>query len=161
MARYKLNGAIAAYVPKHPSTAIDLARLKTSTATLTFNDRVEGYYYKLIAQQRFRALMDTVVSYSSVEGSVTADEYAAARMVRDAAKADKDDIVAEAKAETFKVKRGGRTMEVTTAHGDQRVLHSLRVVASRHQMNRNKRRKAAIEALKLHQVQQGSTDTAQ
>ena len=60
---------LPAYVPKHPSTAIDLARLKTSTATLTaFNDRVEGYYYKLIAQQRFRALMDTVVSYSSVEG---------------------------------------------------------------------------------------------
>jgi len=94
----RLNGAISAYVPKHPATALDLAKLKTTGAALSFHNRVEAYYYRLIPNARFRALMDSVVAYASVEGSISSDENAAARMVRELAKGEKDDIVAEAKA---------------------------------------------------------------
>jgi hypothetical protein len=127
-------------------TAIDLAKLRATTARLSFHDRVEALYYKLIPNERFRSLMDTVAAYGSVEGSVLADEYAAARMIREAAKAEKDDIVASALPEKVKTKTGE---EADGARGDHKVALSLRVVAKRHQMSRAMRLAAAKAALRL------------
>ena len=130
MTRYKLNGAIAAYVPKHPSTLIDLDKLRKAK-DLSPIDRVEAYYRSLIVakEPRFRELMNTVVMFASVEGGVAEDETEAARMVRDAAKAANDIIV------------GGYKLH--------EVVLYLRRVATRYQMGRNARLAQAKEALRL------------
>jgi hypothetical protein len=130
MVRYKLNGAIAAYVPKHPSTLIDLDKLRKSK-DLSVIDRVEVYYRMLIAakESRFRDLMDTVVMAGSVEGSVSSDSNEAARMVREAAKEAKDRFVSDLKLHTIEL--------------------ALNRVAARYKMGRNYRLALAKEALQL------------
>lgn len=141
MAKWKLNGAITAYVPKHPTTLVDLDKLRKAK-DLTPIDRVEGYYRSLVAAKdpRFRDLMNTVVMYGSVEGSVSSDENEAARMVREAAKAANDQTV------------GGYKLH--------EIVLYLRRVANRYKMGRNYRLALAKEALKKVS-QQGDSSTTE
>jgi hypothetical protein len=159
MAGPRLNGAISAWVPKHPATALDLAKLR-KTKDRTFTDRVEPYYVKLVTDlklgERFRALMDSVIAYDSVEGKVSFDECEAARMVREAAQEVKDDVVSKALPGTYKDKDG---VEKPGARGLNKIAIALRVVAKRHQMSRTARLAAAKEAMQLAAAKDGDSLT--
>ena len=143
MGKPRLNGAIAAYVPKHPSTLIDLDKLRKAKS-VSFIDIVEVYYRKNIENKdpRFRHLMDSVVATGSVEGSVAEDESESARIVREMALRENDNLVGKAQLHD--------------------IVLALRWVAKRYTMGRRERLVAAMEKLHLNQAQHAAgPDTEQ
>jgi hypothetical protein len=70
--------------PDLPATVGDLQRKSLRSRTL--NDFVEDVFLTLYGtDEHFMALLDAVGNADAVEGSTTADDFEAARMIRDAA----------------------------------------------------------------------------
>jgi hypothetical protein len=67
-----------------PAASADLIRKSMRARTL--NDYVEDVFLRLFdTDESFRELLDGVSNADSVEGTVRADDYQAARVIRDAA----------------------------------------------------------------------------
>ena len=84
--------------PDLPATAAAFAACRKSKAGRTFNDRIEDQLLDLIngGNVEFLALLNAVHNEDAVEGSISADNFMAAKMIRDHASEDGDSIVAEA-----------------------------------------------------------------
>jgi hypothetical protein len=84
--------------PDLPATAAAFAACRKSKAGRTFNDRIEDQILSLIngGNVEFLALLNAVQTVDAVEGSITADDFMAAKMIRDYASEHGDSVVAEA-----------------------------------------------------------------
>jgi len=106
--------------PPLPSTVADLLAHRKSMRTKSLNDEVDDIFVRLWEDPKFRSLFDAIHPSQTVEGSFTADDHAAANMVREyAARND---------------------MPVTTNTKIAAIVFSLRVVSRRFEQSRNQRR---------------------
>ena len=84
--------------PDLPATAAAFAACRKSKAGRTFNDRIEDHMLAMVngGNPDFLALLNAVQNEDAVEGSITADNFMAAKMIRDHASEHGDSVVAEA-----------------------------------------------------------------
>jgi hypothetical protein len=116
--------------PDLPATTEGFLACRRTTAGRTFNDRVEDTILSLVngGNESFVSLLNAVNKEDTVEGSITADDFMAAKMIRDhAARDDGDPIVASAKLHT--------------------ILRGQKVALCRYNFGRNQRRAAAVASL--------------
>ena len=67
-------------VPRGQQAMLDSRK---STATLSLNDLVEQCYLPLCDNEEFSSLLDAMWNSQAVEGSLAADDYKAAMMIKD------------------------------------------------------------------------------
>jgi hypothetical protein len=132
----KLNGALAAFVSRYPTTFSDLKRLYRGAAALQDWQRVMPYYEELLYDPKlgatFKPLMESVTQDTSVHGAVPEDKTVASQMIQAKAMAKGDADVG-----TMSLHRIGIVLEQC---------------AKRYGMNRRQRLAAAREQLALHQA---------
>lgn len=73
-----------------PKTATELLAFRKTKSARTLNDLVEAAYLKLYDNADFNALIYAVYDEQAVEGSTSADNLMAAKMIRDLAKKNED-----------------------------------------------------------------------
>ena len=95
----KLNGALAAFVSRYPTTFPDLKRLYRGAVKLQDWQRVMPHYEELLYDPKlgatFRALMESVTQDTSVHGAVPEDKTIAAQMMQVRAQNKGDAYVGE------------------------------------------------------------------
>jgi len=145
MAKSKLNGAVAAFVTRFPTTLADFERMRaTSKHTKDWQFVMphfkKGLYDKTTGDH-FKALCNGVNAESSVEGKVADDCVLAAEWVRGIAKEANDPVV--------------------SAWHTPRIRKALTYCAKQYGMGRSQLLQAALEQARLQHVNMGSTDTEQ
>ncbi|MCB1773569.1 MAG: hypothetical protein KDI88_08120 [Gammaproteobacteria bacterium] len=94
--------------PKHgsvialPPTVSDLIEQRKSKTKKTLHDQVEDLHLSLWENAAYQALLDAVYPEQAIEGSLFADDFEAARMIREAAKKKGNAYVAGQKLETLR-----------------------------------------------------------
>jgi hypothetical protein len=141
MAPKKLNGALAAFVSRFPTTFADLKRLYKGTTTLKDWQRVlplcEELLYDPKLGAQFRAVMESVNQDTSVHGAVPEDKTIASQMIQARALAKGDIYVGE----TMNLHRIGIVLEQC---------------AKKYGLSRRQRLAEAKHQLKLHQSSGGN-----
>ena len=69
-----------------PSTVSALMDQKKTSNQRTLNDHVEAIHLSLYEDEKYRGFIDTVYNEQAVEGSLMADDFQAATMIREKAK---------------------------------------------------------------------------
>lgn len=102
-----------------PRTSQGLLAQRMMKKTVNLHDQVEQIITDLIPDDIFFALIDAVYPEQSIEGSLTADDHEAARMIRDYAKDNGYPVVRHQKIQTL--------------------IRSLKVVLRRYDLGRRQR----------------------
>jgi hypothetical protein len=72
--------------PPLPATVEDMQSKRVVKPTITLNDMVEEVHFRLYPNPDYAALLNAVWDSEAVEGSLAADNYKAADMIREEAK---------------------------------------------------------------------------
>jgi hypothetical protein len=105
--------------PALPETVADLLSQRKSMAARSLHDDVDECHLKLWSNPEYRKCFFAIHPSETVEGAFIADDYLAAGMVRDFAKANRIPIAAEAKLAA--------------------IVYSLHVICRRYNMTRKDR----------------------
>lgn len=84
-----------------PVTVQDLEAKRKVFHQPTLNDRVDAVFVRLWENEEFRGFLDGVYDEDCKEGSRSADDYTAARMIREYAVENKEAYVASKKIATL------------------------------------------------------------
>jgi len=85
-----------------PSTVSALIEQRKTKTRQTLNDQVESVHMQLWANESYRKLLDAVYPEMAVEGSLVADDFEAARMIRNEASEIGSAYVASQKLDTLR-----------------------------------------------------------
>lgn len=90
-------------IPALPATTQGLMALRTAKRNRTILDYVEDHHVSLWEDNEYRTLLDAVFNADALEGSLNANHYAAAGIIREHARSQDDTgIVAVASLESIK-----------------------------------------------------------
>jgi hypothetical protein len=84
-----------------PATTEKWLEQRTLKAEPTLNDVVEQLHWKLVNDKLYRSYLEAVWDEDAIEGSLAADNFKAAEMLRLAAKSDNGNIVGTKKLATI------------------------------------------------------------
>jgi hypothetical protein len=89
-----------------PTTVQGLMDLKKSKTKKSLHDQVEAIHLQLWVNGTYRKFLDAVYNSQAVEGSMIADDFEAARMIREEARENGNHYVAEQNLTTLKQSLG-------------------------------------------------------
>jgi len=84
-----------------PRTVSALMEQKKTKNQRTLNDHIESIHLSLYEEEEYQKLLDAVYSEQAVEGSLIADDFEAARMIREKARSIGDKTVTIQKLATI------------------------------------------------------------
>ena len=93
--------AVKKSVPNLPSTVEGLLAQRSTLRVLTLNDHVDGIHVALWTREDYRNALEAVYDEDAIEGSLAADNFVAATMIRDYARLNGVPQVANKKLATI------------------------------------------------------------
>jgi len=96
-----MNTNLRALPPQLPDTQEDFLRNRKLKSERTLNDQIEDIHLRLYETPKYKAFLYAVYDEQAVEGSLSCDNYEAARMVRDQAHKIGQDEVSRSKLATI------------------------------------------------------------
>ena len=82
----KMNLAPKPLPPRLPETATEFLAHRKMKATRSLKDQVEDVHIALYDDKSYKALLEAVYNEQAVEGSLAADDFKAAELIREKAK---------------------------------------------------------------------------
>lgn len=91
--------ALARPLPENTAALIEQRKNKRS---YSLNDMVEKHHLGLYENEEYQSLLEAVFPEQALEGSLIADDFEAARMIRERARDNGDGYVAKQKLDTIR-----------------------------------------------------------
>lgn len=85
-----------------PATVADLIEQRKNKKSYSLNDMIEKHHIALYTNDDYQSLLEAVHPEQALEGSLIADDFEAARMLREKARESGDGYVAKQKLDTIR-----------------------------------------------------------
>jgi hypothetical protein len=85
-----------------PATVADLLEQRKNKKSYSLNDMIEKHHLSLYSDEDYQAVLEAVHPEQALEGSLIADDFEAARLIREHARGQGDGYVAKQKLDTIR-----------------------------------------------------------